>query len=65
LNPVHNFFILKVTVYQQLFTIEIMDWITVVFLIAIIGGGSYFAYWGVQRTLKEDTGKNRRTRRKK
>ncbi len=42
-----------------------MDWVTAVLLVLIIGGGSYFAYWGVQRTLKEETGKTKRARRKR
>jgi uncharacterized iron-regulated membrane protein len=32
-------------------------------LIAIVGGGMYFAVWAIRRTLAEDTGKNRNQRR--
>jgi len=34
-----------------------------ILLIAILGGGMYFAYWAIRRTLAEDTGKNRNQRR--
>ena len=34
-----------------------------IFLIAIVGGGIYFAIWAVRRTLAEDAGKSRTQRR--
>lgn len=41
-----------------------MDMVTTLLVIAVVGGGIYFAYWAVQKTLKEDTGKNRREKRR-
>lgn len=38
-----------------------MDTTTLIVLIAIICGGFYFAYWGIRRTLKEDSGKSGKT----
>jgi threonine/homoserine/homoserine lactone efflux protein len=35
----------------------------IILLILILGGGAYFAYWGIQRTLAEDVGKNRNQKR--
>lgn len=32
-------------------------------LVMVIGGGIYFAYWGIRRTLAEDVGKNRSQKR--
>lgn len=37
---------------------------TSILVIAVVGGGIYFAYWAVQKTLKEDVGRNRREKRR-
>ncbi len=41
-----------------------MDIFIAFLIFAIVAGGMYFAYWGIQRILKEDEGRNRRTRRR-
>lgn len=42
-----------------------MDWTTTIFMLLILGGGAFFAYWAIRRTLKEDMAKPARKRRKK
>lgn len=38
--------------------------ISLVAVVAILAGGIYFAYWAIQRTLNDTTGKSRNARRK-
>ena len=40
-----------------------MDTIGIILTLAIIAGVGYFAYWGIKRTLADDTGKTRKQRR--
>lgn len=40
-----------------------MNLLTTLVVIAIIGGGIYFAYWGIQRTLREDKRRSKRGKR--
>lgn len=36
---------------------------TVIITLAIVAGGIYFAYWAIRKTLADESGKNRRSRR--
>ena len=38
--------------------------ITGILVVALLAGGIYFAYWGIQRTLADTSGRNRSARRK-
>ena len=42
-----------------------MNTLSILVILALAGGSVYFAYWGIQRTLKEDGGKNRRGNRRR
>lgn len=41
-----------------------MEIVTTILVLAIIGAGGWFAYWGIQRTLNDNAGANRSQRRK-
>ena len=42
-----------------------MNLLNTLVVLALIGGTIYLTYWAIQKTLKEETGKNRRARRKR
>ncbi|MEM6763760.1 MAG: hypothetical protein AAF824_12300 [Bacteroidota bacterium] len=38
--------------------------ITGILVVALLAAGIYFAYWGIQKTLADTSGRNRAARRK-
>ncbi len=42
-----------------------MNVIGIILVVAVLGAVGYFAWWGIQRTLADNAGKNRRARRKR
>ena len=41
----------------------VMEIVGTILIIAVIGGGGYLAWWAIQRTLADEGGRNRRSRR--
>ncbi|MEM6628787.1 MAG: hypothetical protein AAF694_03905 [Bacteroidota bacterium] len=42
-----------------------MNLLTTLTVLLLVAGTIYLTYWAIQKTLKEETGKNRRARRRR